>query len=217
LRALMYDAPARPAPLRIEIEASADAAAVEALVLAAFGPGRFAKTAERLRERARIAAGFVAREGGQVIGSVRLWAITVGDGRDWVPIWCRLVWIMRGTPAFCWSAMFPILGGSGSGPRRMCGLAGRSISAGCCGAARARPTGQWSPIEPFPLHGGRWPAEPVGWGCWFRGQAEWNRRQSDKGVFHPPIRLASRATFPRKGGRERKGSHGNHCQSGLKP
>ena len=47
----MFDAPARPAPLRIEIEASADAAAVEALVLAAFGPGRFAKTAERLRER----------------------------------------------------------------------------------------------------------------------------------------------------------------------
>jgi predicted N-acetyltransferase YhbS len=75
----MFDAPARPAPLRIEIEASADAAAVEALVLAAFGPGRFAKTAERLRERARIAAGFVAREDGQIIGSVRLWAITVGD------------------------------------------------------------------------------------------------------------------------------------------
>ena len=74
----MFDAPARPAPLRIEIEASADAAAVESLVLAAFGPGRFAKTAERLRERARIAAGFVAREDGKVIGSVRLWAITVG-------------------------------------------------------------------------------------------------------------------------------------------
>ncbi|HEY0103035.1 MAG TPA: N-acetyltransferase [Brevundimonas sp.] len=74
----MFDAPAKSAPLRIEIEASADAAAVEALVLAAFGPGRFAKTAERLRERARLAAGFVAREDGQVIGSVRLWAITVG-------------------------------------------------------------------------------------------------------------------------------------------
>ncbi|TPW01486.1 MAG: GCN5-like N-acetyltransferase [bacterium] len=75
----MFDAPARPAPLRIEIEAPADAAAVEGLVLAAFGPGRFAKTAERLRERARIAAGFVAREDGQIIGSVRLWAIRVGD------------------------------------------------------------------------------------------------------------------------------------------
>jgi predicted N-acetyltransferase YhbS len=74
----MFDAPARPAPLRIEIEAPADAAAVEALVLAAFGPGRFAKTAERLRERARIAAGFVAREDGRIAGSVRLWAIRVG-------------------------------------------------------------------------------------------------------------------------------------------
>ncbi len=78
----MFDAPARPAPRdapwRIETEAAADTAAVEALVLAAFGPGRFAKTAERLRERARITAGFVAREDGRVIGSVRLWAITVG-------------------------------------------------------------------------------------------------------------------------------------------
>jgi len=78
----MFDAPARPAPQdaswRIEIEAPADAAAVEGLVLAAFGPGRFAKTAERLRERARIATGFVAHEDGKVIGSVRLWAITVG-------------------------------------------------------------------------------------------------------------------------------------------
>ncbi len=74
----MFDAPATPTPPRIEIEASGDAEAVEALVLAAFGPGRFAKTAERLRERARIAAGFVAREDGQIVGSVRLWVISVG-------------------------------------------------------------------------------------------------------------------------------------------
>lgn len=66
-------------PLRIEAEHPSDAASVEALVLAAFGPGRFAKTAERLRERAGLAAGFVAREGGRVIGSVRLWDITIGD------------------------------------------------------------------------------------------------------------------------------------------
>lgn len=65
--------------LRIEAEHPSDAASVETLVLAAFGPGRFAKTAERLRERATCAAGFVAREGGRVIGSVRLWAVTVGD------------------------------------------------------------------------------------------------------------------------------------------
>lgn len=74
----MSDASAKPATVRIERELPADAAAVEAVVLAAFGPGRFAKTAERLRERARIAAGFVVREDGRIVGSVRLWAITIG-------------------------------------------------------------------------------------------------------------------------------------------
>lgn len=71
-----------PVPLpnsAVEAETPADAPAVEALVLAAFGPGRFAKTAERLRERAGIEAGFVVREDGRVIGSVRLWRIMVGD------------------------------------------------------------------------------------------------------------------------------------------
>ena len=69
-----------PVPsLRIEAEHPSDAASVEALVLAAFGPGRFAKTAERLRERAGLAAGFVALVGGRVIGSVRLWNVMVGD------------------------------------------------------------------------------------------------------------------------------------------
>lgn len=62
----------------IDAETPADAAAVEALVLAAFGPGRFAKTAERLREQARIAVGFVARDGAELLGSVRLWSITIG-------------------------------------------------------------------------------------------------------------------------------------------
>lgn len=74
----MPDASNPPAPLRIDAETPADATAVEALVLAAFGPGRFAKTAERLRERSRVAAAFVARDAGRVIGSVRLWALTVG-------------------------------------------------------------------------------------------------------------------------------------------
>jgi len=62
----------------IAAETPADAAVLEALVLAAFGPGRFAKTAERLRESASVAAGFVARENGVAVGSVRLWPITVG-------------------------------------------------------------------------------------------------------------------------------------------
>lgn len=79
MRPLMLNPVPSPAPVRIEAETPADAASVEALVLAAFGPGRFAKTAERLRERAGVAAAFVARDEGQVIGSVRLWRIAVGD------------------------------------------------------------------------------------------------------------------------------------------
>lgn len=67
--------------LRIVPETPADRDAVEALVLDAFGPGRFAKTAERIRESARIAAAFTAHEDGRLIGSVRLWSIAV-DGLD---------------------------------------------------------------------------------------------------------------------------------------
>ena len=79
MRALMSDTAVQSAFLRIESEVSGDASAVEALVLAAFGPGRFAKTAERLRERAGVADAFVARAGEQIVGSVRLWTIRVGD------------------------------------------------------------------------------------------------------------------------------------------
>lgn len=74
----MLDASLTTLALRIDAETPADAPAVEALVLAAFGPGRFAKTAERLRERAAVVAGFVARDGADLLGSVRLWSITVG-------------------------------------------------------------------------------------------------------------------------------------------
>lgn len=64
---------------RIDVETPADAACVEALVMAAFGPGRYAKTAERLREGSRPTAGFVARRGGRIVGSVRLWPVVIGD------------------------------------------------------------------------------------------------------------------------------------------
>lgn len=64
---------------RIKAETPADAEGVEALVMAAFGPGRFAKTAERLREGSYPAAGFVVRGDGRIVGSVRLWPVTVGE------------------------------------------------------------------------------------------------------------------------------------------
>jgi predicted N-acetyltransferase YhbS len=61
-------------------ESAADAKAVDALIAVAFGPGRYAKTAERLREGNTAIAGlsFVAREGRRIVGCVRLWPVHVG-------------------------------------------------------------------------------------------------------------------------------------------
>ena len=53
-----------------------------ALLDLAFGDGRFAKTAERLREGRLPAAGlsFVATERGRIVGTVRLWNVSAGPG-----------------------------------------------------------------------------------------------------------------------------------------
>jgi predicted N-acetyltransferase YhbS len=61
-------------------EAAADAARVEALNQSVFGPGRFAKTAYRLREGVAPLSdlSFVAVEDGVLRGSVRFWPIRVG-------------------------------------------------------------------------------------------------------------------------------------------
>jgi predicted N-acetyltransferase YhbS len=64
----------------IELETPADARAVDAIVAASFGPGRFTKTAERLREDSAPLPGlsFVARRDGAVVGTVRLWPARIG-------------------------------------------------------------------------------------------------------------------------------------------
>ena len=69
----------RNTSLAITPELPSDRAAVEALVLAAFGPGRYAKTAERIREHARMTLGLVARDEDRIVGSVHLWAVKVGE------------------------------------------------------------------------------------------------------------------------------------------
>ena len=67
----------------IREEKIADVAAREALLDEAYGAVRFTKTSERLREGRRPAEGLslVAVERGRVIGTVRLWHVTVGPGR----------------------------------------------------------------------------------------------------------------------------------------
>ena len=66
------------------LETPSDGAAVEALNADSFGPGRFAKSAYRLREGVRPVASlsFVAIEDGVLRGSVRFWPISVGGHEE---------------------------------------------------------------------------------------------------------------------------------------
>ncbi len=54
---------------------------IEALLNRAFGPGRFAKVSERVREFAEFAPelSFCAFEGERLVGTVRMWRVAVGD------------------------------------------------------------------------------------------------------------------------------------------
>ena len=68
----------------LRLEKRRDATAREALLNAAFGDTRFAKTCERLRETNRAADGLslVAVKEGRLIGTLRLWPVVTGDGRS---------------------------------------------------------------------------------------------------------------------------------------
>ncbi len=61
-------------------ESTADVVAREALLDEAFGPSRFAKTCERLRvgRMPARALSLVARAGGRLVGTVRLWPVNAG-------------------------------------------------------------------------------------------------------------------------------------------
>ena len=64
--------------ISIRTERPADATAREALLDTAYGPVRFTKPSQRLRERRDPAVSLVALEQGHVIGTVRLWPVTAG-------------------------------------------------------------------------------------------------------------------------------------------
>jgi predicted N-acetyltransferase YhbS len=73
--------PAVDPVVRLQPERVEDAARVDALIAQAFGPGRFAKTAERLRETStqRMDLSICAWSGEDLVGAVRMWSIRIGD------------------------------------------------------------------------------------------------------------------------------------------
>ena len=72
--------PAVPDLPSLVLETPALAPALDALIDRAFGPGRFAKVSERLREgNVQLAdCSFVAVRDGVPVGGVRMWPVTIG-------------------------------------------------------------------------------------------------------------------------------------------
>ena len=71
---------ATPQRFRLAFERREDAAVVDALIDRAFGPGRYAKTAERLREGARVRTdlSLCVWDAARLLGAVRVWPLAVG-------------------------------------------------------------------------------------------------------------------------------------------
>jgi predicted N-acetyltransferase YhbS len=65
----------------VRAEEAADGPAIAALLDQSFGPGRYARTAYRLREGVGpiAALGLVAEEEGALVASVRFWPVRIGD------------------------------------------------------------------------------------------------------------------------------------------
>jgi predicted N-acetyltransferase YhbS len=77
----MTAAAALTAEPALAVERAKDAPLVEGLIVRAFGPGRYAKAAERLREgnAAIPSLSFLAWSEGEAVGCVRLWRVRVGE------------------------------------------------------------------------------------------------------------------------------------------
>jgi predicted N-acetyltransferase YhbS len=65
----------------IRQERRGDAAAREALLDVSYGPVRFTKTSERLREGRLPELALVATEASRIVGTIRLWPVLAGRGR----------------------------------------------------------------------------------------------------------------------------------------
>ena len=102
--AAVPEAPVAASPkLKLAPERAEDASRVDALIADAFGPGRYAKTAERLREGNAMVTdcSFAAWSGGELVGAVRLWPVAIAGSRALFlgPIAVHPRWRRRGLGA----------------------------------------------------------------------------------------------------------------------
>jgi predicted N-acetyltransferase YhbS len=67
-----------PAPVRIDDQRDDDSYARESLLDEAFGPARFAKTCQRLRDGRLPAVALAAHVAGELIGTLRMWHVDAG-------------------------------------------------------------------------------------------------------------------------------------------
>src|SRR5262249_57115137 len=67
--------------ISISLEKPTDVAAREALLDVAYGPVRFTKPSQRLRQGHEPALALVATEHSRLVGTVRLWPVVAGHGR----------------------------------------------------------------------------------------------------------------------------------------
>jgi len=79
----MSDVSATDVSLTVSPETADDAAAIERLLERTFGPGRYARSAYRLREEAAhsLDLSFTARIGTLLVGSVRLSPVRIGQAK----------------------------------------------------------------------------------------------------------------------------------------
>ena len=75
-----------PAPFAIRAERATDIGARESLLDACFGPDRFARTCQRIRDGRLPASGlaFTAVRHGRLVGTVRLWHVAAGGRKSLV-------------------------------------------------------------------------------------------------------------------------------------
>ena len=141
-------------------ERPAEAATREALLDRAYGPARFTKASERLREGRLPELALVASEDRRIVGTVRLWQVSAGpdrpallfgplavvadrrkraSARRWCTTRCGRPHVAAMAPC-CWSATRPITPGSVSPARRpaRCGCPGLTSATGCLGMSSSR-------------------------------------------------------------------------------